>query len=101
MYEYYHPKPILIDLSGKEGFELRKKAFNFVKNIRVRTLESGSEEEQTYGILAELVIRRELGFPEPDLDNRELGWDFKLSSGVKVDVKCRGGVLRRKIKLLY
>jgi len=93
MYQHHPPKPILIDLSSKEGFELRKRASEFVKEIRVRNVEAGSEEEQTYGVLAEMVIRGELGFPEPDPKKREFGWDIKLPSEVKVDVKCRGGTL--------
>ncbi len=88
---HYPPKPILINLSGKEGFELRKKAAEFVKNTRVKSIEAGSEEEQTYGILAEMVIRRELNLPDPDLETKELGWDIKIPSGIKLDVKCRGG----------
>ncbi|OIO20604.1 hypothetical protein COV61_01990 [Candidatus Micrarchaeota archaeon CG11_big_fil_rev_8_21_14_0_20_47_5] len=93
MYKWTEPKPIIIDLSGEEGFKIRQKAAEFVSGTRLRTLEAGSEEEQTYGILAEMVIRKELGLPEPDAEHRELGYDIKLPSGVKVDVKCRGGTL--------
>lgn len=93
MYVYALPKPILIDLSGKEGFELRKRAAEFVLSTRIKGVEAGSEEEQTYGVLAEMAIRNILGLPEPDKVNKELGWDIKLPSGVKVDIKCRGGTL--------
>ena len=91
MYKYCLPKPILINLTGEEGFELRKKAAEFVKNIKVKNIEAGSEEEQTYGVLAEMIIRNELNLPELNLDNREFGWDIKLPLGVKLDIKCRGG----------
>ena len=95
MYKYHLPKPIVIDLSGEEGFELRKKAVEFVEKIKVRGKEAGNVEEQTYGILAEMVIRKMLGLPEPDPEgeDRELGWDIKLPFGIKLDVKCRGGTL--------
>lgn len=93
MYKYVRPKPILIDLSGKNGFELRNKASKFVETTLVKNIASGNEQEQTYGILAEMVMRNELGLQEPDLAKRELGWDIKLPSGIKVDVKCRGGTL--------
>ena len=93
MYEYVPPKPILIDLSDAIGFRLRQNAAEFVQNLRVRNIEAGSEEEQTYGVLAEMVLRNKLGLPEPNPEKRELGWDIKLDSGVKVDVKCRGGTL--------
>ena len=92
MYAYSPPKSIVINLADKDGFELRQKASNFVKGVKVRGAEAGNEAEQTYGVLAEMVLRNKLGLPEPDPEKRELGWDIKLPSGVKVDVKCRGGV---------
>jgi hypothetical protein len=92
-YKYSSPKPIIIDLSGREGFEIRKKAAEFVENLKVRGKEAGNEQEQTYGILAEMIIRKELGLPEPDPEKKELGWDINLPSEVKADVKCRGGTL--------
>ena len=91
MYKYVFPKPILIPLYGKEGFELRKKAVEFVEKVRVRGAEAGNEQEQTYGMLAQMAIRSKLNLPlEPDEDQSK-GFDILLPSGVKVDVKCRGG----------
>jgi len=93
MYTYHNPTPIVIDLSGEDGFELRKKALAFVEKLKVRGKESGSSEEQTYGILAQMAIRQKLGMPiEPD-ENQSIGFDLLLSSGIKVDIKCRGGTL--------
>lgn len=93
MYVYHPPTPIVINLSGDEGFELRKKALVFVEKLKVRGKESGSAEEQTYGILAQMAIRQKLGMPiEPD-DTQSLGYDLLLASKVKVDIKCRGGTL--------
>jgi hypothetical protein len=91
MYKYVLPKPIIIPLQGEEGFELRKKAVEFVERIRVRGAEAGSAQEQTYGILAQMAIRKMLELPlEPDEDQSK-GFDILLPSGVKVDIKCRGG----------
>ena len=91
MYKYSLPKPIIIPLYGAEGFELRKKAVEFVEKVRVMGAEAGNEQEQTYGMLAQMVIRKMLGLPlEPD-ENQSKGFDILLSSSVKVDVKCRGG----------
>lgn len=91
MYKYTSPKPIIIPLYGADGFKLRSKAVEFVEKIKVRGAEAGNEQEQTYGILAQMVIRKTLGLPiEPDEDQSK-GFDILLPSGVKVDVKCRGG----------
>lgn len=91
MYKYVLPKPIVILLNGAEGFELRKKAVEFVEKIKVRGAEAGNEQEQTYGILAQMVIRKTLEMPlEPDEDQSK-GFDILLPSGIKVDIKCRGG----------
>ncbi len=93
MYVYALPKPIVIPLYGEEGFELRKKAVEFVEKVKVRGAEAGNEQEQTYGILAQMIIRKSLEMPlEPD-ENQSKGIDLILPSGVKVDVKCRGGTL--------
>lgn len=93
MYEYHTPTPIAIDLSDDNGFELRKKAFAFVEKLKVRGKESGSAEEQTYGILAQMAIRQKLGMPIEPEDTQSLGYDLLLPSKVKVDIKCRGGTL--------
>jgi hypothetical protein len=85
--------PIIIDLSGPDGFVLRQKAADFVNNLKIQNIEAGSEAEQTYGILAEMAIRNRLGLPDPDPSKKEFGWDIELPLGVKADIKCRGGTL--------
>jgi len=87
------PSFIVIDLSGNQGYALRQQAEEFVRNYRARGAEAGSEEEQTYGILAEVVIRNKLGLPEIDPQNRPIGHDVLNPNGVRIDVKCRGGTL--------
>lgn len=100
MYEYALPKPIEFSLARSEGFELRKKAVEFVEKVKVRGTEAGNEQEQTYGILAQMAIRKMLDMPlEPDADQSK-GFDLILPSGIKVDVKCRGGTLPFKEKYL-
>jgi hypothetical protein len=94
MYKYYHPRPIVISLAGEKGLGLREKAAEYIKrNPNVTGAERGSIEEQGFGALAEIVIRNELGLPEITPDTHPVGYDIPLSSGVKVDVKCRGGTL--------
>ena len=66
MYDYAMPNPLVIELIGKEGFELRVKASEFVESIKVRGMEAGNEAEQTYGVLAEMTILNKLGLLEPD-----------------------------------
>lgn len=93
MYKYTLPKPIIIPLYGEDGFELRKKAVEYVEKVRIRGAEAGNEQEQTYGILAQMVIRKALEMSlEPD-ENQSKGFDLILQSGVKIDIKCRGGSL--------
>ena len=91
MYKYSQPKPIIVSLSGEEGFELRKKAVEFVEKVRVRGVEAGNEQEQTYGILAQMIIRKMLNLPLEPEEDQSKGFDIILPSGIKVDVKCRGG----------
>ncbi len=91
MYKYILPKPILFPLSGQEGFELREKAVEFVEKVKVRGVEAGNEQEQTYGILAQMVIRKMLNLPLEPEEDQSKGFDLILPSGIKVDVKCRGG----------
>ena len=100
MYKYVLPKPIVVPLSGQEGFELRKKAVEFVEGVKVRGAESGSEQEQTYGILAQMVIRKMLDMPLDPPEDQSKGFDLVLKSGVKVDIKCRGGTLPFKEKYM-
>ncbi len=92
MYKYVHPKPIEISLSGKDGFKLRETAATYIaKNPNITGAQRGSIAEQSYGALAEIVIRHHLGMPEINPEDHPLGYDIGLPSGVKVDVKCRGG----------
>ncbi|NNM94569.1 MAG: hypothetical protein HKL88_03790 [Bacteroidia bacterium] len=84
-----------IPLHGKDGFLLRQRAFDFFGRYATTTgAERGSTEQQYSGLLAEVVVRQFLNLPhiEDDKDrNINLGYDLQLPSGVKVDVKCRGG----------
>lgn len=94
MYKYHHPVPIVIKLTDELGFELRQKAADFISaNKNITGAERGSSEEQGFGALAEIVIRNKLGMPEINPEGHPLGYDILLPSGVKVDVKCRGGAL--------
>ena len=94
MYKYHQPKPIIIKLTDELGFQLRQKAAEYIANNKNRTgAERGSSEEQGFGALAEMIIRNKFGMPEINPDNHPLGYDVLLPSGVKLDVKCRGGSL--------
>jgi hypothetical protein len=94
MYKYHHPKPIIIKLTDELGFELRQKAAEYItQNQNVTGAERGSKEEQGFGALAEIVVRNKLGMPEINPEDHPLGYDILLPSGVKLDVKCRGGAL--------
>ena len=62
MYKYRWPTPFAIDLSGSSGFELRNEAYKHLqKNKNMSGAERGSEDQQGYGLLTEMVIRKELG----------------------------------------
>jgi hypothetical protein len=94
MYKYHHPKPIIIKLTDELGFELRKKAAEYMKeNLTTTGAERGSGEEQGFGALAEIVIRNKFNMPEIKEEEHPLGYDILLPSKVKLDVKCRGGAL--------
>jgi len=94
MYKYYHPKPIIIKLTDELGFQLRQKAAEYmIANKNVTGAERGTSEQQGFGMLAEIVIRNRLGMPEINLEDHPLGYDILLPSGIKLDVKCRGGTL--------
>ncbi|OGZ21614.1 MAG: hypothetical protein A2922_00395 [Candidatus Nealsonbacteria bacterium RIFCSPLOWO2_01_FULL_43_36] len=94
MYKYHHPKPIIIKLTDELGFQLRRKAAEYIIANQNRTgAERGSSEEQGFGALAEMVIRNGLGMPKINPKDHPLGYDILLPSGVKLDVKCRGGAL--------
>lgn len=86
------PKPIIVNLGGAKGYQLRQKAAEYVSANQNRTgAERGSAVEQGFGALAEIVIRANLGLPEINPDDHPVGYDLILRSGIKVDVKCRGG----------
>lgn len=94
MYKYHHPRPIIVKLTDKLGFQLRQKAAEYVSTNQNRTgAERGSAEEQGFGALAEMVIRNKLGMPEINPEDHPIGYDILLPSDVKVDIKCRGGSL--------
>jgi|SRR3989344_552041 len=94
MYTYHHPTPIVIKLIDELGFQLRRKAAQYVSDNQNRTgAERGSSVEQGFGALAEMVVRNKFGMPEINPKNHPLGYDILLPSGVKLDVKCRGGAL--------
>lgn len=94
MYKYHHPKPVIVKLADTHGFQLRQKAAAYIATNQNRTgAERGSSEEQGFGALAEIVIRNKLGMPEINPDNHPIGYDLLLPSGIKLDVKCRGGAL--------
>jgi len=86
------PTPIVVPLAGATGFELRKKAAKYVvENKNTTGAERGNTNQQGYGALAEIIIRNGLGMPEINPADHPLGYDVLLNSGVKMDVKCRGG----------
>ena len=94
MYKYHHPKPIIVKLADAPGFQLRQKAAAYITTNQNRTgAERGSSEEQGFGALAEIVIRNKLQMPEINPEDHPIGYDILLPSGVKLDVKCRGGAL--------
>lgn len=92
MYRYRPPKPIVISLGGAKGFSIRQRAASLLPGFLTTTgAERGTEERQGYGLLAEMVIRGELGLPELKPEDHPVGYDILLPTRVKVDVKCRGG----------
>ena len=93
MYQLVQPKPLVRELKGAWGFDLRQQAKKILDEMQLGGAERGSDQEQSYGILAQIVIRSILGMPLTDDKDMNLGFDLTLPSGVKVDVKCRGGVL--------
>lgn len=89
MHSSYPPVPIIINLSTKDGFDLRNKAAKYLeKNFNTTGAERGNKEQQGFGALTEIVIRNELGILKKQTD---LAYDVLLPSKVKMDIKCRGG----------
>ena len=94
MYKYHHPKPIVVKLTDELGFQLRQKAADYISANQNRTgAERGNSEQQGFGALTEMVIRNKFGMIEINPEDHPLGYDILLPSGVKLDVKCRGGAL--------
>lgn len=94
MYIYKSPKPIVIKLIDEWGLSMRKKAAEYLEaNKNVTGAERGSVEQQGFGALAEIVVRNKLGLPDINPEDHPLAYDLLLPSGVKIDVKCRGGSL--------
>jgi len=94
MYQYHHPKPIVVKLNDEWGFGMRTIAAEYVTANRNNTgAERGSTEQQGFGALAEVIVRNKLGLPDINPAEHPLAYDLLLPSGVKVDVKCRGGDL--------
>lgn len=102
MYTLISPTPIVFPLTGQTGFDLREKAANYLNTYMTSTgAERGSRSEQGAGLLAEVVVRHILGLPdiENDPDRQvNLGYDILSPTGVKIDVKCRGGKMDFKEK---
>lgn len=91
------PTPIVISLADTQGFQLRQKAAEYIAaNLNRTGAERGSSEEQGFGALAEIVVRRNIGMPEINPEDHPLGYDVLLPSGVKVDVKCGVGLNHSK-----
>lgn len=76
MYKYHKPTPIVIKLTDEAGFEMRQKAADYLKeNLNKKGAERGSTEEQGFGLLTEIVIRRMLGMAELNNDDHPLAYD--------------------------
>ncbi len=92
MYTYKKPIPFVVDLAGKEGFAFREQvAAHLHAHLNVTGAQRGSVKEQSYGKLAEAAIRKGLGLEPFPGDDEPISFDLSLPSGVRVDVKCRGG----------
>lgn len=64
-----------------------------IENQNRTGAERGSMDEQGFGALAEIVIRNKLGMPDINSGDHPAAYDILLPSGVKLDIKCRGGIL--------
>lgn len=104
MYTVVLPTPIIYPLTGQSGYDLRVRANNYLQTYMTTTgAERGSTSEQGAGLLAEVVVRHILGLPDIEDDptrDTELGYDILSPTGIKIDVKCRGGKLEFKEKYL-
>jgi hypothetical protein len=71
---------------------LRQKAADYVAdNENTTGAERGNIRQQGFGVLAEIVVRKYLKMPLINPEDHPLGYDVLLKTGVKIDVKCRGG----------
>lgn len=85
--------PIEISLIDKNGQFLRNETANYLsKNINKTGAERGSVDQQGFGLLAEMVVRQALSLPLINPVEQSVAYDLILPSGIKVDVKCRGGI---------
>jgi len=92
MYTLTHPTPIEIDLSTAEGLDLRQQAAEWLAvHLNTTGAQRAGKNEQGYGALAEIVVRKYLGLEPIKSEDHPVGYDILLPIGVKVDVKCRGG----------
>lgn len=74
------------------GFGIRSRAADYLQeNLNTRGAQRGTDSQQGYGVLAQMTIRNLVRLPELTPDDHPLGYDVLLPSGVKADVKCRGG----------
>lgn len=84
--------PIEIPLIDKNGLFLRTEVANYLSQNPNKTgAERGSIQQQGVGLLAEMVVRQYFQLPLINPPEHSLAYDFILPSGIKVDVKCRGG----------
>lgn len=95
MYKYHPPHPITIELgysalTKDRGYKLRKEAYEYIKTNKSRGAQAANDDRQGYGILAEIVIRAELGLSSIQKEH-PLTYDILSKNNVKIDVKCRGG----------
>ncbi|MEK7096606.1 MAG: hypothetical protein AAB881_01500 [Patescibacteria group bacterium] len=94
MYKYHKPTPIVVKLNDDFGFSVRERAAIHLKNnINKKGAERGKVNQQGFGLLAEMVIRSLINMPEINNENHPLAYDILLPTGVKLDIKCRGGSL--------
>lgn len=94
MYIYHPPTPIVVKLTDEWGFSMRQKAAEYmIANRNVTGAERGTAEQQGFGALAEIVIRNKLGMTESNPQKNPLAYDLLTPTGIKVDVKSRGGSL--------
>jgi len=75
-------------LNGPDGLGLRQQALAEAEAALRSGGESGNIDQQATGKLAEIVLRK---LVPAVADPADLGHDFILPTGLRVDSKCRGG----------